>query len=107
MKWQKKALEHPEVFRVLDLEQVKVRLKLYEAGKPYHEPKPEPAPNAKDQPKPKKFSPTHSRNRDRCRRQYVSPNPYGNSGFFELSSPALQGTWSMERGQERGVSRRV
>ena len=53
VKWQKKALEHPEAFQAPELEQVKTRLKLYEAGKPYHEPKPEPAPNAKDQPKPK------------------------------------------------------
>jgi tetratricopeptide (TPR) repeat protein len=40
VKWQKKALEHPEVFAAEDYEQIKQRLKLYEARKPYHVPRP-------------------------------------------------------------------
>jgi tetratricopeptide (TPR) repeat protein len=42
VKWQKKALEHPEAFDAAEFEQAKQRLKLYEARKPYHEPRPEP-----------------------------------------------------------------
>ena len=41
--WQKKAIEHPEAFAAAELEQVKQRLKLYEAHKPYREPRPEAA----------------------------------------------------------------
>jgi tetratricopeptide (TPR) repeat protein len=43
VKWQKKALETPQAFGD-GLEQAKARLKLYEAGKPCHEPKPQPGP---------------------------------------------------------------
>ena len=50
VKWQKKALEHPRPFRPRSWSRSRPRLKLYEAGKPYHEPKPEPAPNG-DQPR--------------------------------------------------------
>jgi tetratricopeptide (TPR) repeat protein len=50
VKWQKKALEHPERFPAALIEQVKDRLKLYEAGKPYHEAKPESGPGPKDRP---------------------------------------------------------
>jgi tetratricopeptide (TPR) repeat protein len=35
VKWQKKALETPEVFWPVELEQARQRLRLYEAGKPY------------------------------------------------------------------------
>jgi tetratricopeptide (TPR) repeat protein len=38
--WQKKALEHPEGFSKEDVEAMRARLKLYEAGKPFHEPRP-------------------------------------------------------------------
>ena len=41
--WQKKAIDHPEAFGAAELEQVKQRLKLYEAHKPYREPRPEAA----------------------------------------------------------------
>jgi serine/threonine protein kinase len=42
VKWQKKALEHPDAFPGREIDNVKARLKLYEAGKPYHEPRPAP-----------------------------------------------------------------
>jgi hypothetical protein len=42
LKWQKKALEHPEAFEAAALEQSRQRLKLCEAREPYHEPKPTP-----------------------------------------------------------------
>jgi tetratricopeptide (TPR) repeat protein len=45
VKWQKKALEHPEGISPAELERFEERLKLYEAGKPYHEPKPERRPS--------------------------------------------------------------
>ena len=47
VKWQKKALEHPEAFDAAEFEQAKQRLKLYEARQPYHLPRlalPGPAP---------------------------------------------------------------
>jgi tetratricopeptide (TPR) repeat protein len=51
IKWQKKAVEHPEAFDTAEFEKVKQRLKLYEARKPYHEPKPEPTkPGLKEKP---------------------------------------------------------
>jgi hypothetical protein len=42
VKWQKKALEHPDAFPGRAIDSVKARLKLYEAGQPYHEPRPAP-----------------------------------------------------------------
>ncbi len=51
VKWEKKALEHPEAFNAASLEQARQRLKLYEARKPYHQPKPTPpGPAAQDRP---------------------------------------------------------
>jgi hypothetical protein len=50
--WQKKAVEHPEAFPAAELEKVKQRLNLYEAHKPYHEPKPEPTKPGPKQPLP-------------------------------------------------------
>jgi tetratricopeptide (TPR) repeat protein len=38
--WQKKALEHPERFSEKDVKAMPERLKLYESGKPFHEPRP-------------------------------------------------------------------
>jgi tetratricopeptide (TPR) repeat protein/tRNA A-37 threonylcarbamoyl transferase component Bud32 len=46
VKWQKEALAHPEAFPASEVEEMKERLKLYESGKPYHQPKPPPAPAA-------------------------------------------------------------
>jgi tetratricopeptide (TPR) repeat protein len=43
VKWQKKALEHPEAFDAVGLEQAMQRLRLYEALKPYHEQRPAPS----------------------------------------------------------------
>jgi tetratricopeptide (TPR) repeat protein len=40
VKWQKKALKHPDAFPGRAIESVQARLKLYKAGKPYHEPRP-------------------------------------------------------------------
>jgi tetratricopeptide (TPR) repeat protein len=40
VKWQKKALEHPEGFSKEDVEAMRARLKLYESGKPFHEARP-------------------------------------------------------------------
>jgi tetratricopeptide (TPR) repeat protein len=37
VRWQKKALEHPEGFSKEAIEAMQARLKLYEAGKPFHE----------------------------------------------------------------------
>ena len=48
VKWEKKALEQPDVLEPAGLEQAKAQLKLFEAHKPYHEPRPEPAPGPKD-----------------------------------------------------------
>ena len=53
VKWQKKALEHPEAFPADEVERVKKRLKLYESGKPYHQPEPDPGPSTKDRPQQK------------------------------------------------------
>ncbi len=51
VKWQKKALEHPEAFDAAKFEQAKQRLKLYEARQPYHEPRPAPpGPASPDRP---------------------------------------------------------
>jgi tetratricopeptide (TPR) repeat protein/serine/threonine protein kinase len=52
VKWQKKALEHPEVFGTADLKQAKARLKMYETHKPYRQPRPEPAPGTGSEDKP-------------------------------------------------------
>ena len=43
VKWQKKVLERPDAQSPAALEQAKARLKLYEAKKPYREPRPETA----------------------------------------------------------------
>jgi len=49
VKWEKKAMEQPDMLGLLVPERAKARLKLYEAHKPYHEPRPEPAgPSPKD-----------------------------------------------------------
>ena len=51
VKWQKKALEHPEAFDAAEFEQAKQRLKLYEARQPYHVPRPAlPGPASSDRP---------------------------------------------------------
>jgi serine/threonine-protein kinase len=50
VKWQKKALEHPETFDASELPKPKESLKLYEAGKSYHEARPAPGPGPKDRP---------------------------------------------------------
>jgi tetratricopeptide (TPR) repeat protein len=42
VKWQKKAMEHPEAIGAGGLERAKSRLALYEARKPYHQPRPAP-----------------------------------------------------------------
>jgi tetratricopeptide (TPR) repeat protein/serine/threonine protein kinase len=52
VKWQKKVLEHPEVFGTADLEHAKARLKMYETHKPYRQPRPEPAPGTGSEDKP-------------------------------------------------------
>jgi serine/threonine protein kinase/tetratricopeptide (TPR) repeat protein len=43
VKWEQKALKQPDVLGPAGLEQAKARLKLFEAHKAYHEPRPEPA----------------------------------------------------------------
>ena len=48
VRWQMKALESPESLGT-ELERGKERLKLYEVGRAYHEPKPEPASKVKDE----------------------------------------------------------
>ena len=51
VKWQKKVLERPDALSHAGREQAKARLKLYEAKKPYREPRTEPArPSPKAQP---------------------------------------------------------
>jgi tetratricopeptide (TPR) repeat protein len=45
VKWETKALERPDALRA-DLEPAQARLKLYQAGQPYHEPRPEPGAEA-------------------------------------------------------------
>jgi hypothetical protein len=42
VRWETKALETPEALGA-DLEPARARLKLYQAGQAYHEPKPQPA----------------------------------------------------------------
>ena len=40
VKWETKAIEHPEAFDQAAFEEMQARLKLFQAGKPYHEPPP-------------------------------------------------------------------
>ena len=56
VKWEKKALEDPKAFNAAGLEQVKQRLKLYEARKPYHRPRPA-AGTGRPEPGPGRVSP--------------------------------------------------
>lgn len=44
-------MEYTEVFQAPELEQAKARLKPYEAGMPYHEPRPQPGPSSRDSPR--------------------------------------------------------
>jgi tetratricopeptide (TPR) repeat protein len=50
VKWQKKALEQPAALGFWATVQARVRLKLYEVHKPYHQPRPWPAPAPRDKP---------------------------------------------------------
>jgi serine/threonine protein kinase len=52
VRWQKKALEHPEAFPGGEFAEGKLRLTLYESGKPYHESKSEPQPSSTSRPQP-------------------------------------------------------
>jgi tetratricopeptide (TPR) repeat protein len=46
--WQKKALDHPEKYPMEDVEGMPAKLKLYEAGKPFHAPRLGPTPTPGD-----------------------------------------------------------